>query len=110
MNLPNQLNQKAIYIFIFFVQSLFLYMSYFVIAWSDGLVVKALECGWEGCGFKPWSIHHKKILILGIQRHMTSANTICQYINFEKNDFFFYIESLEIKGDSVLDSPVIQKY
>jgi hypothetical protein len=27
-------------------------MSFFVIMWIDGLVVKALECGQKGCGFK----------------------------------------------------------
>jgi len=29
-------------------------MSFFVITWSDGLVVNALEYGWKGCGFKPY--------------------------------------------------------
>ncbi len=25
--------------------------------WGDGLVVKALKCSWEGCGFKPYLEH-----------------------------------------------------
>jgi hypothetical protein len=44
-------------------------MSFFVITRGDGLVVKALECGQEGCGFKLYLEHSsfKKILGLDIQ-------------------------------------------
>ncbi len=39
------------YVFKFFT------MSFFVIMWSDGLMVKTLECGWKSCGFKSYFEH-----------------------------------------------------
>jgi hypothetical protein len=61
INLPNPLNQIVIlkkhaffclkYVFIYFA------MSFFIITWGDGLVVKALKCGSKGYGFKPYFEH-----------------------------------------------------
>jgi len=39
------------YVFIYFA------MSFLVIMWSDGSMVKVLKCGQEGCGFKPYLEH-----------------------------------------------------
>jgi len=50
INLPNQSNQIVIRN-LFFLLKMCLYifaMSFFIIMWSDGLVVKAMECGREG--------------------------------------------------------------
>jgi len=42
-------------------------------------VVKALECGQKGCGFKSYLEHiKKKSLSLGIQRLVTLVDAICQ--------------------------------
>jgi hypothetical protein len=43
----------------FFSKYVFIYFPFpfLVITWSDGLVVKALECGQEGCQFKFYMGH-----------------------------------------------------
>jgi hypothetical protein len=48
--------------FHFFSKYVFIYFAipYFVIARGDGLVVKALECGWKGFGFKLYLMHSTK--------------------------------------------------
>ncbi len=68
INLPNRSNQIMIIKFFFFVRNKCLYtfvMLFFVITWCDGLLVKTLECGQEGCEFKPYY----NLLVMSIRKN-----------------------------------------